>query len=128
MYSGLKAAGSLTGVYRDNGVQTIKESLLSANDRNKIEKEILTMFGVPVKHKKSPRSMYGSATQFLFDIYKSIELDSSNNRRTREVSSIGQYDDRIVLDSDVIVTLYLSKHCKYIISQTLKLGHRKIYQ
>lgn len=120
IYNGFNTAGSLTGIYRDNGYQTAMESQLSAKELNKLEKDILIMFGVPVQHKKLPRNMHGSATQFLFDIYKSIELGNSNNRKTREISNIGQYDDDIVLDSDVILTLYLSKHCKYITLHYIK--------
>ncbi|KAF0766087.1 protein 60A [Aphis craccivora] len=107
---GMVAAGSPTGVYMDNGVQTVKQDLMSAEERNEVEQEILTMFGVPKIPRKSPKNLDGSAPQFLFDVYRSIQQDGLHDRKTRSVSDVGQYDDRTVQDSDVIVTLYLSNH------------------
>lgn len=107
---GMVAAGSPTGVYMDNGVQTVKQDLMSVEERNEVEQEILTMFGVPKIPRKSPKNLDGSAPQFLFDVYRSIQQDGLHDRKTRSVSDVGQYDDRTVQDSDVIVTLYLSNH------------------
>lgn len=106
-------AGSPTGVYVDNGVQTIKQNVMSVEERNEVEQEILTMFGVPKTPRKSPKNLDGSAPQFLFDVYKSLQHDGVHDRKPRSVSDVGQFDDRTVQDSDVIVTLYLSNHCKY---------------
>ncbi|XP_050527186.1 protein 60A [Daktulosphaira vitifoliae] len=103
-------AKSPTGIYLDNGVQTVKQDLMTIEERNEVEKEILNMFGVPKKPRKSPKNLEGSAPQFLFDVYRSIQQDGSLNRKTRSVSDIGLYDDRTVQDSDVILTLYLSTH------------------
>jgi len=103
-------AGSPTGIYTDNGVQTVKQDLMSSEERNEVEQEILTMFGVPKKSHKSPNNLDGSASQFLFDVYKSIQHDGEHKRKTRSVSEVGLYDDHTVQDSDVIVTLYLSNH------------------
>lgn len=105
-------AESPTGVYVDTGVQTVKQDLMSIEERNEVEQEILTMFGVPKKPRKAPKNLNGSAPQFLFDVYKSLQ-EGSRDRKTRSVSDVGLYDDRTVQDSDVIVTLYLSNHCKY---------------
>lgn len=108
--------GSTTGVYVDNGVQTIKQELMTAEERTEVEQEILTMFGVPKVPRKSPKNLDGSAPQFLFDIYRAIQQDGQHDRKTRSVSDIGQYDDHTVQDSDVIITLYLSNHCKYLLN------------
>jgi len=112
---GVVTAGSPTGVYMDNGVQTVKQDFMSVEERNEVEQEILTMFGVPKIPRKSPKNLDGSAPQFLFDVYRSIQQDGGglHGRKERSVSDVGQYDDRTVQDSDVIVTLYLSNHCKY---------------
>lgn len=109
----LSLAGSPTGVYMDNGVQTVKQDLMSVEERNEVEEEILTMFGVPKKPRKAPKNLDGSAPQFLFDVYRSIQQDGSHDRRPRSVSDVGQYDESTVQDSDVIITLYLSNHCEY---------------
>lgn len=109
------AAGSPTGVYVDNGVQTIKRDVMSVEERNEVEQELLTMIGVPKKPRKAPRNLDGSAPQFLFDVYKSLQHDESHDRRPRSVSDVGQYDDRTVQESDVIVTLYLSNRCKCVV-------------
>lgn len=106
-------AGSPTGIYVDNGVQTVKHDLMSVEERNEVEQEILTMFGVPKMHRKTPKNLDGSAPQFLFDVYKSLQHDGLHDRKPRSASDVGQYDDRTVQDSDVIVTLYLSNHCEY---------------
>lgn len=113
MYSGHVGAGSPTGVYTDNGVQTVKQDFMSVEERNEVKQEILTMFGVPKKPMKSPKNLEGSAPQFLFDLYRSIQLDGLHDRKIRSTSDVGQYDYRTVQDSDVIITLYLSDHCKY---------------
>lgn len=105
-------ARSPTGIYTDNGVQTVKQDLMSAEERNEVEQEILTMFGVPKKSRKITNNLDGSASQFLFDVYKSIQHDGQHKRKTRSVSEVGLYDDHTVQDSDVIVTLYLSNHCE----------------
>lgn len=112
------AAESPTGVYVDNGVQTVKQDVMSAEERNEVEQELLTMIGVPKKPRKAPRNLDGSAPQFLFDVYKSLQHDESppHDRKPRSVSDVGQYDDRTVQESDVIVTLYLSNRCKCLIS------------
>lgn len=110
---GVVTARSPTGVYMDNGVQTVKQDFLSVEERNEVEQEILTMFGVPKIPRKSPKNLAGSAPQFLFDVYRSIQQDGLHDRKERSVSDVGQYDDRTVQDSDVIVTLYLSNHCEY---------------
>lgn len=110
---GVVTAGSRTGVYMDNGVQTVKQDFMSVEERNEVEQEILTMFGVPKIPRRSPKNLDGSAPQFLFDVYRSIQQDGSHDRKERSVSDVGLYDDRTVEDSDVIVTLYLSNHCKY---------------
>lgn len=107
------SAGSSTGVYVDNGVQTIKQDVMTVEERNVVEQEILTMFGVPKIHMKTPKNLDGSAPQFLFDIFKSLQYDGVRDRNPRSVSDVGQYDDHTVQDSDVIVTLYLSNHCRY---------------
>lgn len=109
------AAESPTGVYVDNGVQTVKQDVMSVEERNEVEQELLTMIGVPKKPRKAPRNLDGSAPQFLFDVYKSLQHDESHDRRPRSVSDVGQYDDRTVQESDVIVTLYLSNRCKCIV-------------
>lgn len=106
-------AGTPTGVYVDNGVQTIKQDVMSVEERNEVEQEILTMFGVPKIPRKSPKNLDGSAPQFLFDVYKSLQHDGIHDRKSRSVYDIGQFDDHTVQDSDVIITLYLSNHCKY---------------
>lgn len=106
-------AKSHTGVYVDNGIQTIKQDVMSVEERNEVEQEILTMFGVPKIPRKSPKNLDGSAPQFLFDVYKSLQHDGIHDRKARSVSDIGQFDDHTVQDSDVIITLYLSNHCKY---------------
>lgn len=106
-------AESMTGVYMDNGVQTIKQELMTAEERTEVEQEILTMFGVPKIPRKSPKNLDGSAPQFLFDVYRSIQQDGQHDRKTRSISDIGQYDDHTVQDCDVIVTLYLSNHCEF---------------
>ncbi|XP_050439515.1 protein 60A [Adelges cooleyi] len=104
-------AKSPTGVYTDNGFQTVKQDLMTIEERNEVEQEILTMFGVPKKPRKSPKNLEGSAPQFLYDVYRSLQQDGGlHERRTRSVSDIGLYDDRTVQDSDVIITLYLSNH------------------
>lgn len=113
IYDGHVNAGSPTGVYTDNGVQTVKRDFMSVEERNEVEQEILTMFGVPKKPMKSPKNLEGSAPQFLFDLYRSIQQDGLHDRKTRSTSDIGQFDDRTVQDSDVIITLYLSNHCMY---------------
>jgi len=110
---GVVTARSPTGVYMDNGVQTVKQDFMSVEERNEVEQEILTMFGVPKIPRKSPKNLGGSAPQFLFDVYRSIQQDGLHDRKERSVSDVGQYDDRTVQDSDVIVTLYLSNHCEY---------------
>lgn len=107
------SAGSSTGVYVDNGVQTIKQDVMTVEERNVVEQEILTMFGVPKTPMKTPKNLDGSAPQFLFDIYKSLQYDGAHDRNPRSVSDVGQYDDHTIQDSDVIITLYLSNHCKY---------------
>lgn len=110
---GVVMAGSSTGVYIDNGVQTIKQNVMTVEERNLVEQEILTMFGVPKMPRKTPKNLDGSAPQFLFDIYKSLQYDGVHDRNPRSVSDVGQYDDHTVQDSDVIITLYLSNLCKY---------------
>lgn len=106
-------AGLPTGVYVDSGVQTVRQDGMSVEERNLVEQEILTMFGVPKTPRRSPKNLDGSAPQFLFDVYKSLQHDGLHDRKPRSVSDIGRYDDHIIQDSDVIVTLYLSNHCKY---------------
>lgn len=111
-YNHFVTARSTTGVYyTDNGVQTIKQDLMSVEERNEIEQEILTMFGVPKKPRRFPKNLEGSAPQFMFDVYQSLQHEELHDRKTRSVSDIGQYDDRTVQDSDIIITLYLSNHC-----------------
>lgn len=112
MYSNTTSAGYSTGVYMDNGFQTVRQSLMSTEERNEVEQEILTLFGVPKKPRRSPKNLQGSAPQFLIDVYKSIQQDNLHSRKTRSTSDIGQYEDHTIQDSDVIVTLYLSNHCK----------------
>lgn len=107
------AAGSPTGVYVDNGVQTVKRDVMTVEERNVLEQEILTMFGVPKTPRKTPKNLDGSAPQFLFDVYKSLQHDGVYDRKPRSVSDVGQFDDHTVQDSDVILTLYLSNHCEY---------------
>lgn len=104
------SAGSATGMYLDNGVQTVRQDRMSAEERNEVEAEILTMFGVPKKPRSAPANLDGSAPQFLYDVYRSLQRDGLHERRPRTVSDVGQYDDRAVRDSDVIITLYLSDH------------------
>lgn len=108
------AAESPTGVYVDNGVQTVKQDVMSVEERIEVEQEILTMFGVPKKPRESPRNLDGSAPQFLFDVYKSIQQDGAHGRKARSASNVGLYDDHTVQDSDVILTLYLSNHCEFL--------------
>lgn len=91
---------------------------MSVEERNEIEQEILTMFGVPKKPRRFPKNLEGSAPQFMFDVYQSLQHEGLHDRKTRSVSDIGQYDDRTVQDSDIIITLYLSNHCKYCYSYT----------
>lgn len=122
-YKGFTIAGSSTGVYRDNGDQTVLKSLLSVKERNSFEKDILTMIGVPLKLKKSPRNINGSATQFLLNIYKFIEPNGLHGRKMRSIANFDNYDDKIVQDSDVILTLYLSKHGKYILLHIVPSEH-----
>jgi len=86
---------------------------MSIEERNEVEQEILTMFGVPKKSRKSPKNLDGSASQFLFDVYKSIQQDGQHERKTRSTSEMSLYDDHTVQNSDVIVTLYLSNHGEY---------------
>lgn len=86
---------------------------MSVEERNEVEEEILTMFGVPKKPRNAPKNLDGSAPQFLFDVYRSIQQDGLRDRKPRSVSDVGQYDDRTVQESDVIITLYLSNHCKH---------------
>lgn len=109
-------AGSPSGVYTDNGVQTIRQDhQLSAEEWTEIEREMLAAFGVPNKSRRARRNLDGSASQFLFDIYRSIERDGPpHGREPRSVSDVGRlYDDHVVQDSDVIVTLYLSNYREY---------------
>jgi hypothetical protein len=54
-------AESPTGVYLDTGVQTVKQDIMSIEERNEVEQEILTMFGVPKKPRKAPKNLNGSA-------------------------------------------------------------------
>lgn len=106
------SAKSSTAVYLDNGHQTVKQDLMTVEERNEVEEEILAMFGVPKKPMNAPKNLDGSAPQFLFDVYKSIQQDSTHGRKARSASDVGQFDDHTVQDSDVILTLYLSNHGK----------------
>lgn len=112
VYGAAVDAASTSGVYADNGVQTVRRDPMSANEWNEVEREVTAMFGVPRTPRKSAKRLDGSASRFLFDVYKSLQQDG---RKTRSASDVGLYDDRTVQDSDVIVTLYLSTRCEYTI-------------
>lgn len=75
--------GSVSGVYVDNGDQTIMHHALSADDTEEVEREILELLGLPDRPRKKhlhPSLRYGMHTTSIIDC-------SSDQQRRRIATS-----------------------------------------
>lgn len=114
---------SLSGFYVDNGLdQTVMHRMLTANDAQHVEHEILDLLGLPDRpsgRKLRHPSMRKSAPKFLLDVYRRLSeqesggSSSSGGRHTRSAGEDGDNlitakDQEAIDQSDIIMT-FLSK-------------------
>lgn len=100
---------AMSGFYVDNGLdQTVMHRMLSPNDAQHVEHEILELLGLPDrpprrnKHGIHP-SMRKSAPKFLLDVYKRLNdeangVDSAHTRSAR--STDAETDRNLITDTD----------------------------
>lgn len=116
---------ALSGIYVDNGVgQTVLENVLSFEEQQEIENEILNLLGLPgprpvVRHLHS--SVGKSAPQFLLNVYDQLQQEEneavgSSATRIRKVRStamdilITDADKKAIDESDIIMTFLNKNH------------------
>uniref|UniRef100_A0A8D7ZVE9 Protein 60A n=2 Tax=Culex pipiens TaxID=7175 RepID=A0A8D7ZVE9_CULPI len=109
---------ALSGFYVDDGVgQTVIERLMTNDDQQVIEHEILDLLGLSKRPRKrhSHSSMSKSAPQFLLNVYDKLSAEA-NNAHTRHVRStedkiiFTEADDRAIDQSDIIMTFLNENH------------------
>lgn len=110
---------TLSGFYVDDGVgQTVIERLMTNDDQQAIEHEILELLGLPERPRKrhSHSSMSKSAPQFLLNVYDklSAEENHAHNRQIRSTDGndilFTEADDQAIDQSDIIMTFLNKNH------------------
>lgn len=108
---------SLSGIYVDDGMQTILSHQLSSAETHEVEHEILELLGLPDRPRKRHihPSLRKSAPQFLLDIYRrlSAEDEEANERAKRNIADNEIYlseEDRIAIEQSDIIMTFLNKN------------------
>lgn len=117
---------SLSGFYVDNGLdQTVMHRMLTANDAQHVEHEILDLLGLPDRpsgRKLRHPSMRKSAPKFLLDVYRRLseqESGGTGGRHTRSIDGGDDDDDNLITakdreaieQSDIIMTFLSKSKC-----------------
>lgn len=95
-----------SGLYMDNGRdQTMIERRMTRREKQKFERELLHLLGLPKKPKRTLRSstLTSSAPKFLLEVYKSLDGGKLKND-----FNLKSEDYRSVKESDAIMT-FLTK-------------------
>lgn len=110
---------TLSGFYVDDGVgQTVIERLMTNDDQQVIEQEILELLGLQKRPRKrhSHSSMRKSAPQFLLNVYDKLSTDTNKaySRKTRSADDASilftEADDRAIDQSDIIMSFLNKNH------------------
>ncbi|CAO1378765.1 unnamed protein product [Diamesa tonsa] len=108
---------SYSGIYVDNGHQTILNHQLTRDETHEVEHEILDLLGLPDRPRKRHihPSLRKSAPQFLLDIHKKLssEQEDGNERAKRNTDDNEIYlsaADQIAIDQSDIIMTFLNKN------------------
>ncbi|KAK7571923.1 hypothetical protein V9T40_014395 [Parthenolecanium corni] len=97
-----------SGLYMDNGRdQTMIERRMTRREKQKFERELLHLLGLPKKPKRTLRSstLTSSAPKFLLEVYKSLDGGKLKND-----FNLKSEDYRSVKESDAIMTFLTKKN------------------
>ncbi|KAL0849113.1 hypothetical protein ABMA28_013466 [Loxostege sticticalis] len=106
------AEALLSGLYIDNGDQTMIHHAMTRNERLVVEHEILELLGLGERPRRARAPpLDRSAPSFLLDVYKQLAEEHEQARPTRssEMALSGE-EQQAIDESDLIMTFQSKKH------------------
>ncbi|XP_047114963.1 protein 60A-like [Schistocerca piceifrons] len=97
--------GSLSGLYADNGLdQTVIQRAMSRAEKRQVEREILSLLGLPRRPRAAaPQLLHSAAPRFMLDVYQSL-LEPRATRSSRSEFRLSGQELSAIDTSDAIMS------------------------